>query len=271
VSVARRVMLAAAELDLFARVLGVPLPPDFEVRRNATGLTDADVAAWLLHRGLLVGDPPVAHDLVRTALTAFARAEVEIVVNASCDDVEVTAGFALHGGFGAGLVRVGEGLAEFSGFPAEALGAELAGVVPPAAHEGLAGSVPPAGPVVLPADALLGVPAALQRGDERLVTAVATTEGLAPAEVDFVARLERSMRGGLHACVLAGPTHPLVGAVGGSAVWLATPDGWLSLDPHEAPAADRRHRVELTPVGAPDLGGRLAAAVAVLVSTAGTG
>ena len=125
---ARRLVLAPGELDLLARLLGLELPPGFAVR-DGTG-----DRARLAALGALVDGR--VHASVAAGLEAACAPRLAVLVEAAVPDVAVTAALGVRGDVGGALVRTGPDAVEASLWPAVALRAELARLVPPAGEHG---------------------------------------------------------------------------------------------------------------------------------------
>lgn len=200
---ARRLLLPTGELEAMRQqVVDAPLPTGF-------ALAPVDGA-----------QPPevVVHPAVADDLRVLARPEVAVTVRARRPGLEVTACVALSGPRGAGLLRTGDTAVQLSCFPATALAAELARVVPAP----LSAERPPV--QQLPLDVLL----AGGRGT----------------------RLAGS-RGGLHAIVVTGGRSDAEAGPVGSVEWVWDGRGWIGLEP--LPTREGRPWVRLVPVEPVDL------------------
>ncbi len=271
----RRLVLAAAELELLRRVSGdLTLPADFAVGQPAQapgfGVEAATLAAAgrsLAERGALRSDSdsPLGgepHPSVLANLQVLAAPEVLLETHVSVDGQTIRAAHAVAGGLGASLARLGEtATVELSIFPAERLGLELVRMVPATGSAARAGQRP-AG--LLPLDAIAQVGLADEVGGDEVVRQLAAELRLTAAEQQLARALSTQAGGVLHCLVTAPPRGPGEPARVGQVLWYATAGGWVGLDPEPGP--DDRRTVRLRPADPIDLGAWLAPLVAEALS-----
>lgn len=266
----RRLVLAAAELELLRRVCGdLALPADFTVgqpdRAPGLGVESATLAAAgrsLAGRGVLQSDSdsPLGgepHPSVLANLRVLAAPEVLLETRVTADGHTIRAAHAVAGGLGASLARLGEtATVELSIFPAERLGLELVRMVPATGSASRA-TQRPAG--LLPLDAIAQVGLADEIGGDEVVRQLAADLELTAAE-QHLARALSTQAGGVLHCLVTAPPRPGRPARVGQVLWYATPGGWVGLDPEPGP--DDRRLVRLRPADPIDLGAWLAPLVA---------
>jgi hypothetical protein len=188
---ARRIALTPGELDLLRRRLDLPAPPGFGID-GGSGST-----ARLEQLGVTVDG--AVHPSIAAGLVAACAPQVGVLLLARARQQEVTAALGVRGELGGSLAQAGGPAVEASVWPAPALGAELARVVPPlGTAEGPALHLPMAE-----------------------LAAGLVVDGLRAALV-----------GSLRATVV---TDRVVGQV----VWLATTDGWLAMEPAQSRGGER--------------------------------
>lgn len=218
----RRLLLSTTELELLRRrVLPPPLelPPGFSLVATGEAPDTAVTAAAdvLGARGVLTVDG--VHPAVAGDLRVLAAPELAVTVRAALPGLEATAGLAVSGVRGAGLLRTGDTAVELSAFAGEHLARELTRVVPAPT------SVQVAGVEEVPLDDLLaGGPSSRLRG---------------------------RVTGTLHASVLAGPRQAREAGIVGSVEWVWDGGGWTGLEP--LPSRRGRPWVRLVPVAPADL------------------
>jgi hypothetical protein len=280
---ARRLVFAVDELaELRALAGGPPLPPDFEVTSPAArmrgrkptgslggGAVESTVVDRLAARGLVVvaaGGGRQPHPSLLADLAVLAGPELLVRVRGNAGRRGLRAVYAVAGPLGVGLLRPTEGAGvEWSAYPAESLGAELAravsalGVGPDRGGARPTGLVPLAALVELPIAADLGAPGG-ELGAE-IAAEVAAELGVSGAQRDLALRLAGQSTGVLEVTVTA--PDPAGAGRSGRVVWVATPAGWVGLAPE--PAAGPGRPVRLTPVEDTDIGGWLAPLVGQLV------
>jgi hypothetical protein len=267
----RRLVLAAAELELLRRLAGdLPLPADFSVglaaARTGFGVESATLAAArssLAGKGILsTSDSPLGtepHPSVIANLQVLAGAEVMLQTRVQVDGTTIRAAHAVAGGLGASLARLGETASvELSLFPAERLGLELIRAVPPTGSPDRAGTRP-AGRLPLAAIAEVGLAAEI--GGDEVVRQLASELRLTASEQQLARALSTQAGGVLHCLITAPPRRagepPSVGQV----LWYATPGGWVGLAPDPGTTPERRP-VVLRPVEPVDIGAWVAPLVA---------
>lgn len=171
-------------------------------------------------RGSDVEPPAVSvHPCVADDLRVLACPEAAVTVRARRPGLEVTACVAIAGPRGAALLRTGDTTVQLSAFPAGALAAELARLVP--------------------------APRSVQRPPGQQVPLDLLLSGGAGT------RLVGGGSGTLHATVVAGARPDRQPGVVGSVDWVWDGGGWIGLEP--LPTREGRPWVALVPVGPADL------------------
>lgn len=126
---ARRLTLAAAELEVLRRRTGVPLPGDLVAEADEAALAAA--AAALAGRGVLAADG-AAHPSVAANLAVLAAPELVVLTRVQHPDARVRAWHAVAGAAGASLIATSDRAVELSLFAAADLRRELLRAVPEA-------------------------------------------------------------------------------------------------------------------------------------------
>jgi hypothetical protein len=272
----RRLVLAAAELELLRRLAGdLPLPSDFGVQADSgagtgIGVESAALAAAarsLAERGVLQSDSDsplggTPHPSVVANLEVLARPEVLLETRVQVEPHPVRAAHAVSTGLGASLARLGDtAMVELSIFPAERLGLELVRMVPATGTESRAEARPTG---LVPLDAIAQVGLADQIGGEEVVRQLAAELRLTASEQQLARALAAQASGVLHCLVTAPAREPGGPGRVGQVLWYATPGGWVGLDPEPAP--DGRRLVRLRPADPIDIGAWVAPLVAGALS-----
>jgi hypothetical protein len=139
VTAARRLYLTPGELDLLRRRLHLPAPPGFAVD-GGSGST-----ARLEELGVITDG--AVHPSVAAGLAAACAPRVGVLLTAVVPSADLTAALGVRGEVGGSVAQAATAAAEVATWPAAALGAELARVVPPLGSH-------PAPALHLPLDAL---------------------------------------------------------------------------------------------------------------------
>jgi hypothetical protein len=270
---ARRLVVTIDELDALHQLAGgPPLPPDFQVVSPGARMTgrgpvgalggvalETQVLDGLTGRGLVVGGGGEArpHPSLVADLAVLASPQLLVQVRGNAGGRGLRAVYAVAAALGVGLLRPTEGAGvEWSAYPAEALGAELAravsalGVVPAERDVRPTGLLPLAALVELPIAAEIDVgPMSGEIAGE-----VAAELGVSGAQRELALRLAGEAVGVLEVTVAA-PDRDGEAQLG-RVVWVATRAGWVGLGPE--PAAGPGRPVRLRPVVDTDIGGWLA-------------
>jgi hypothetical protein len=278
----RRLVLAAAELELLRRLAGdLPLPADFAVERpapspaaepaadgEARGISVDSAALAAATRslsdgGVLQADPErprgvEPHPSVVASLQVLAAPEVLIETRLRTSEHTVRAAHAVAAGLGASLARLADtATVELSIFPAERLGLELIRMVP-AVGSAARGAQRPSG--LIPLDALAQLGLAAEIGGNEVVQQIAADLRLTASEQAAARAFTAQVNGVLHGLVTAPPRPaPAAGRIG-QVLWYATPGGWVGLD--SQPVPDGRRTVRLSPADPIDLGAWVAPLIA---------
>jgi hypothetical protein len=270
-------VLTIEELEELRQLAGgPPLPPDFQVAAPAAQMTrrgpvgalgggamETQVVDRLAARGLVLdtdGQPRPHRSLVAD-LAVLAAPELLVQVRGNANGRGLRAVYAVAGPLGVGLLRPTEGAGvEWSAYPAQTLGAELArcvstlDVTPDGRGGRPSGLLPLAALVELPIAAEIGAGPLGGATAGQIAEEVAAELGVSGEQRDLALRLAGQSTGVLEVTVAA-PDHDGATQLG-RVVWVATRNGWVGLAPE--PGAGPGRPVRLTPVQDADLGSWLA-------------
>jgi hypothetical protein len=270
---ARRLVLTVEEFEALRLLAGgPPLPPDFQVLSQGAQMTgrgpvgalgggalETQVVDRLAGRGLVVdtaaGLRP--HPSLIADLAVLAGPQLLVQLRGDAGGRGLRAAYGVAGPLGAGLIRAAEGGGvEWSAYPAETLGAELARAVSALGVVADDRGGRPGG--LLPLAALVELPLAAEIGAAGLgaevADEVADELGVTGAQRELALRLAGRSTGVLEVTVAA-PDRDGAARLG-RVVWVATRAGWVGLAPE--PAAGPGRPVRLTPVADADIGSWLA-------------